>query len=149
MGTITHIACRLGRRFPQIGKRQRCIQQGILDLSPRLGTLSHKAFCAKPCCFFAGALPASSFECQAKSKIQRRSNEGFQIAMGMLKSTRIPQWLKAQGTDTPALRFQGHRSGFAKSNINGGLDAVHGIRAWGCHKYTQNVANMNHPSMLI
>lgn len=107
-------AFQLGRRFPQIGKRRRCTQQGILDLSPRLETLSHKAFCAKPCCFFGGAPPASSFECQAKSKMQRRSNVGFQTAMGMLKSTRIPQRLKAQGTNTPALGFQGRRSGFCE-----------------------------------
>ena len=113
-GQLPTFAFQLGRRFPQIGKRQRYIQQGILDLLSRLGTLSHKAFCAKPCCFFVGAPPASSFECQAKSKMQRRSNVGFQTAMAMLKSTRIPQWLIAQRTGTPVLRFQGHRSGFCE-----------------------------------
>ena len=107
-------AFQLERRFPQIGKRRQCTPQGILDLSPQLETLSHKAFSAKPCCFFVGAPPASSFEHQAKSKMQRRSNVGFQTAMGMLKSTRIPQRLKAQGTNTPALKFQGHRSGFCE-----------------------------------
>ena len=82
------------------------------------------------------SLPATSFVPLAKSEIQRRVHrKDFKQQSGTLKSRPISRWPIAQGIEQACVKYsKDTNQAFAKSDINGGLNAVHGIWAWSCHK---------------